>query len=57
MKDVKVVRVIKELPTLDIFRVHTGEKPYLHDEHSKDFARCYILLHYTFHSHSGEKAY
>ena len=57
MKDVKVVRVIEELPTLDIFRVHMGEKPYPRDEHSKDFARCYILLHYTFHSHSGEKAY
>lgn len=28
MKDIKVVRVIEELPTLDIFRVHTGEKPY-----------------------------
>lgn len=57
MKGVKVVRVIEELPTLDVFRVHTGEKPYPHGEHSEGFTRCSTLLHYTFHSHSGEKAY
>lgn len=57
MKNVKVVRVIEELPALDVFRVHMGEKPYPHDEHSKGFARCSTLLHYAPHSHSGEKVY
>ena len=57
MKDIKVVRVTEELPTLDVFRVRMGEKPYPHDEHSKGFARCSTLLHYALHSHSGEKAY
>ena len=57
MKNVKVVRVIEELPALDVFRVHMGEKPYPHDEHSKGFARCSTFLHYAPHSHSGEKVY
>ena len=55
IKEVKVVRVITELLILEVIRVHMGEKPDPHEEHSKGFTRCSTLLHYTPHSHSGEE--
>lgn len=55
MKEVMVVRVITELLILEVIRVHMGEKPGPHEEHSKGFTRCSTPLHYTSHSHSGEE--